>query len=123
MLVYATACGVDKGNILYLELETTMERVKNLRNDIRLFESLTVRTYVEAKHLFARLLKLGIWIDEAKIIQKIVGINASVEEILVQNDSERIAIELTNLIKNHSELIDNGLKADIKIKQNKMITV
>lgn len=57
------------------------------------------------------------------MVQKIVTINANVEEILVQNDSERIAIELTNLIKNHSEIIDNGLKADIKMKQNKMITV
>jgi len=68
-------------------------------------------------------LKYGIWIEDAKMVQKIVTINANVEEILVQNDSERIAIELTNLIKNHSEIIDNGLKADIKMKQNKMITV
>jgi Holliday junction resolvasome RuvABC endonuclease subunit len=87
------------------------------------FGSLSVKTYVEAKHLFARLLKYGIWIEDAKMVQKIVTINANVEEILVQNDSERIAIELTNLIKNHSEIIDNGLKADIKMKQNKMITV
>lgn len=27
MLFHATSCGVDKGNILYLELETTVEHV------------------------------------------------------------------------------------------------
>lgn len=52
-----------------------------------------------------------------------MSVNASVEEILAQNDSQRIAIDLTNLIKSHSDLIDNGLKADIKMKQNKLITV
>lgn len=116
ILAEATTCSVDKGNILYVELLENLEKARSLRKDIRMFEGLNHRTYAEAKHLFAQILKLGIWMHAARVVKKIINVNTKVENFLMGGNSEESVNELRKLTQKYQEFIDSGFKMDISSK-------
>ena len=97
-----------------------MESARALRKDIRMFEGLNHRTYAEAKHLFAQILKLGVWMHAGRVVKKIISVNTKVENFLMSGNSEESVSELEKISVKYKEFIDSGFKMDISSKHQEI---
>jgi hypothetical protein len=100
---------VPEGQILHAELRNLLTRVSNLRTTIGQFAALGQRTYAEAKAIFAEVISLGIWIEEATLIRKIIQVNKKIETLLSENDHNCL-IGLREISENEGKFIDSMFK-------------
>ena len=112
LLSLADRLGIDRGNILYLELNDIHSRALELKKMIIKYAASSHKTYAEAKSLFSEILQIGVWTEEADVIKKVIQINKKIEKSLGGKRDECLD-GLKEIPESEGRYIDSGFKKDI----------
>lgn len=115
LLAKAKEKGISKGNILHSELLKIHAKTRDLKITISQFAASAVKSYSEAKSIFAELLKQGIWMEEAEAVKKTITVNKSIEQYLSESDLVCLS-GLKEIKENDGRFIDPTLKQAIAIR-------
>jgi hypothetical protein len=111
-LALAERMRIDSGEILFAELRDIYSRAIELKKMIIQYAASSHKTYAEAKFLFSEILQIGIWLEEASIIKKIIQVNKRIEKFLGGTREECLE-GLKEIPETEGKYIDSGFKKDI----------
>ena len=114
LLVAPDSAGEESGEIVYFQLREVYSKAIQLRNMVLQFGSCTHKTYPEAKSLLAKILQLGVWMEEADIVSRIIRVNKQVD--LQGEDIEPVYPHIRELFEPRKQIHETPIRKDYSSK-------
>jgi hypothetical protein len=113
LLFGSDSAGENTGEIVYFELKDIYAKSLQVKNMVVQYASCVHKTYPEAKSLFAKILQLGIWVEEAEAVARVIRQNKQID--LQEEDSEFGFPRIRELTE-PDKYLDGGFRKDFGLK-------
>jgi hypothetical protein len=107
--------GVEPGHQTFSEVLSVHRNALQMKEKINQYALNGKSNYRQAKHYFAALLQMGVWMSQGDILLKVIKANKSIEELLT-GKRDKFQQRLQEILRNNSMYIDTDLENDVSVK-------